>query len=138
LNYVDRDGRFLVDAGESDPSPSPNLPANSGAPIGSTLYVHNYELIVVDRANVHADVVGRARLNSRVVFLGFGGKNREFVRIGIPKAVGGVCSMTTGYVMREAFGRQNLSTEPWVSGPMDDGKPIDTQAFPSSGAATKA
>jgi RHS repeat-associated protein len=138
LNYVDRDGRFLVDAEESDPSPSPNLPDNRGVPVGSTLYVNNYELFVLDRANFHAEVVGRARLNSRVVFLGFGGKNREFVRIGIPRAVGGVCSMTTGYVMREAYGRQNLSTQPWVSGPMDDGKPIDTQAFPSSGAATKA
>ena len=101
----------------------------AAASCGGTYFINTHGSKMLGQPDYHAQVNRLLRPGTPVTFLGRSTTNPNFAKIGI----GTGNSMVTGYTMSQNLSRQapDLQSNP------DDGKPIDPQAFTSSGTATK-
>jgi uncharacterized protein YgiM (DUF1202 family) len=93
---------------------------------GENLFIKTKDAKLLEKADAKAKVLGTLKPGEEVKWNGADSKNKMFHAI----EVGGKKGFTL---------QQNLSpSKPQMEIASDDGKPIDAQAFASSGAATKA
>jgi hypothetical protein len=93
---------------------------------GENLYVKTKDAKLLEKADAKAKVLGMLKPGEEVKWKGSDAKNKLFHNIEVRGK--------TGFTHQ-----QNLSPHrPQLELASDDGKPVDAQAFASSGAATKA
>lgn len=94
---------------------------------GGTLYIKTKDSKLLDKADPKAKVVKQLQPGTEVIWNGADAKNKLFHAIETKDG-------KKGFTLQ-----QNLTpNQPKMELASDDGKPIDAQAFASSGAATKA
>jgi hypothetical protein len=94
---------------------------------GGKLYIKSKDTKVLDKADLKGKPVGTLQPGTEVVWQGADAKNKTFHSI----EAGGV----KGFTQQQNLSPKKPDAEFLAK---DDGKPIDAQAFASSGAATKA
>ncbi|MEW5742341.1 MAG: SH3 domain-containing protein [Myxococcota bacterium] len=94
---------------------------------GGSLFIKTKDAKLLEKADPKAKVLGTMKPGEEVKWEGADPGNKMFHKVIISNG-------KTGYTLQ-----QNLSpSKPQMEVASDDGKPIDAQAFASSGAATKA
>lgn len=99
---------------------------------GGALYVKTKDTKVLEKPDPRAKVPGLLQPGTQVVWHGAAPANRQLHHVVGPDSRG---KSLDGYVLQANLTPSQLAPE-YLS--RDDGKPIDPEAFKSSGAATKA
>lgn len=100
---------------------------------GGTLYVRNKDTKVLEKADVKSRSIGLLQYGAAVKWLGADPAQRMLHKVEYDDTA--TKAKVTGYVLQANL-TPNAPAKEYLS--KDDGKPIDPQAFRSSGAATKA
>lgn len=99
---------------------------------GGALYVKTKDTKVLEKPDPKAKVLGLLQPGTQVTWHGAASANRQLHHVVGPDSRG---KSLDGYVLQANLTPSQLAPE-YLS--RDDGKPIDPEAFKSSGAATKA
>lgn len=95
--------------------------------VGGTLYIKARDTVILDKPSLKGKTVEKLQTGAQVKWLGAAPSDKQFHQVETANG-------KKGYTLQ-----QNLSpNKPQLEVATSDGKPIDAQAFASSGAATKA